>query len=114
MIGVSNEVPAYMRSADIYIQPSRSEGIGLALMEAASASLPLVGTKVGGIPEVVRDGDNGILVESENAEMLAEAISKLLCDTELRQRLGANSLKIYKETFSVESGVRQTVDYYGI
>lgn len=114
MIGVSNEVPAYMRSADIYIQPSRSEGIGLALMEAASASLPLVGTKVGGIPEVVRDGDNGILVESENPEMLAEAISRLLRDTESRQRLGANSLKIYKETFSVESGVRQTIDYYGI
>lgn len=114
MIGVSNEVPSYLCSADIYIQPSRSEGIGLALMEAASASLPLIGTKVGGIPEIVRDGDNGILVDSENAEMLAEAIAKLMRDESLRQQLGNNSLKIYKETFSVESGVRQTIDYYGI
>lgn len=114
MMGVSNEVPVYLCSADIYIQPSRSEGIGLALMEAASASLPLIGTRVGGIPEVVRDGDNGILVESENAEMLAEAIAKLMRDETLRQQLGSNSLKIYKETFSVESGVRQTIDYYGI
>lgn len=112
--GISNEVPAYLAAADVYIQSSRTEGLPLAMMEAASAALPMVGTKVGGIPEIAREGFNGLLVESENAELLAEAISKLLRDTELRQRLGANSLKIYKETFSVESGVRQTIDYYGI
>ena len=114
MEGISNEVPAYLAAADVYIQSSRTEGLPLAMMEAASAALPMVGTKVGGIPEIAREGFNGLLVESENAEMLAEAISKLLRDTELWQRLGANSLKIYKETFSVESGVMQTIEYYGI
>ena len=114
MEGISNEVPTYLMAADIYVQPSRSEGIGLALMEAASAALPLVGTKVGGIPEVVRDGTNGILVDSENPEMLADAIAKLLCDNGMRLRFGANSRKVYEQDFSVSSGVSQTIGYYGL
>ena len=114
MQGISNEVAAYLLAADIYIQSSRNEGIGLALMEAASASLPLVGTRVGGIPEIVRDGENGLLVESENAEQLAEAIAKLMRDEAMRKHFASNSLKVYKEDFSVSGGVRQTIDYYGI
>lgn len=114
MEGISNEVPIYLSAADIYIQASRSEGIGMALMEAASASLPLVGTRVGGIPEIVRDGMNGLVVDSENPGMLADAIARLLQDEDLRKRLAANSLKVYQEDFSVASGVRQTVDYYRI
>ena len=78
LIGISNRVALYMSAADIYVQPSRSEGLPLALMEAASAGLPLIGTNVGGIPEVVRDTQNGIMVESENAAQLADAISHLL------------------------------------
>lgn len=114
MQGISNEVAAYLLAADIYIQSSRNEGIGLALMEAASASLPLVGTRVGGIPEIVRDGENGLLVESENAEQLAEAIAKLMRDEAMRKHFASNSLKVYKEDFSVSGGVSQTIDYYGI
>ena len=114
MQGISNEVAAYLLAADIYIQSSRSEGLPLALMEAASASLPLVGTRVGGIPEIVRDGENGLLVESENAEQLAEAIAKLMRDEAMRKHFASNSLKVYKEDFSVSGGVSQTIDYYGI
>ena len=114
MMGISNDIPDFMASADIYLQPSRSEGIGLALMEAASAGLPLIGTKVGGIPEVVRDGFNGVLVDSGNAEMLADAIGELIRDEGLRKKFGENSLKVYNEYFSVENGVNQTVSYYGL
>ena len=112
MEGISNEVPAYLAAADIYIQSSRTEGLPLAMMEAASAALPMVGTKVGGIPEIAREGFNGLLVESENAEMLAEAIASLLCDENMRRQYGQNSLKVYREEFSVESGVSQTIAYY--
>lgn len=114
LVGISNNVPAYLAAADVYVQASRSEGLPLALMEATSAALPVIGTKVGGIPEIVRDGDNGILVDAENVEMLADAIAKIMLDETLKQQLGSNSLKIYKKTFSVENGVRQTIDYYGI
>lgn len=114
MIGISNEIHTYLSAADIYIQPSRSEGIGLALMEAASASLPLIGTRVGGIPEVIKEGFNGVLVESEDCATLANSITCLMRDNGLRKRYGENSLKVYHDAFSVEEGVSQTVKYYGI
>ena len=114
MMGISNDVPDYMVSADLYIQASRSEGLPLALMEASSSALPLVGTKVGGIPEVVRDGYNGMLVDSENAEMLADAIGKLIQEASLRHSYGENSLMVYQQNFSVEQGVVQTLGYYDL
>lgn len=114
MEGISNDVASYMCASDIYVQPSRSEGIGLALMEAISTSLPLIGTRVGGIPEIVREGFNGLLVESENEQMLADALSKLLGDMQLRNTFAQNSSRLYHELFSVESGVQQTLEYYGV
>ena len=114
MVGISNAVPDYLTAADIYVQPSRSEGLPLALMEAISASLPIIGTRVGGIPEIVRESFNGLLVESENEQMLADALSKLLGDIQLRNTFAQNSSRLYHELFSVENGVRQTMDYYGV
>ena len=114
MVGITNEVPTYLSAADIYIQSSRHEGLPLALMEAASAALPLVGTRVGGIPEIAREGCNALLVEAEDAGALAHAIGELMRDKELRKRLGENSLKVFKEAFSVENGVKQTILYYGL
>ena len=114
MVGISNAVPDYLTSADIYVQPSRSEGLPLALMEATASSLPVVATSVGGIPEIVKDGWNGILVESANVEALADAMSVLINGVELRSRYGKCSMEIYEERFSVDSGVRQTISYYGL
>lgn len=110
--GISNQVGQYMAAADIYVQPSRSEGLPLALMEAASAGLPLIGTNVGGIPEVVRDTQNGILVESENAAQLADAISNLLQDDNLRIRYGKNSYSVYRECFSIDSATDHLIELY--
>ena len=114
MIGISNEVHTFLSAADIYIQPSRSEGIGLALMEAASASLPLIATRVGGIPEVIKEGYNGVLVESRDCATLANSITCLMHDNGLRKRYGENSLKVYHDAFSMEEGVNHTVTFYGI
>ena len=114
MVGISNEIPDYLVSADLYLQTSRSEGLPLALMEAASASLPLIGTKVGGIPEIVKDGCNGLLVESENENKIADAIGMLMHDESLRRKYGEQSRKVYQEAFCVTTGVERTIDYYGI
>ncbi len=114
MIGISNAVSDYLTSADIYVQPSRSEGLPLALMEATSSSLPVVATRVGGIPEIVRDERNGELVKSEDEEALAEAMSGLMNNPELRSTYGKCSKEIYESDFSVEVGVKQTVLYYGL
>ena len=112
MQGISNEVACYMAAADFYIQPSRSEGIGLALMEAASYSLPLIGSRVGGIPEVVKDGENGFLVQPEDEVQLAERVYDLMQDSHMRKRFGEKSFTVFEESFSIQCGVRETFEYY--
>lgn len=68
------EVPGVLRACDICLQPSRSEGLGISIIEAMAAGLPVVATRVGGIPEAVEDGVTGILVPPEDPQALAEAI----------------------------------------
>ena len=112
MMGISNEVPYFMAAADIYIQPSRSEGLPLAMMEAASYSLPLIGSDVGGIPEIIKDGENGILVPPEDEVRLADAILRITKDSDLRSRFSHHSCSLFKTLFSIENGVSQLFDYY--
>lgn len=112
MVGISNDVSTYMCASDLYVQSSRSEGLPLALMEASSSGLPLVGTRVGGIPEIVKEGVNGLLVEPEKVEQLADAVDSLIHSAGLREKLGKNSLSVYQNEFSAENGVRRTMEYY--
>ncbi len=112
MEGISNQIPKYLSAADIYIQPSRSEGIGLALMEAASASLPLIASNVGGIPEVAIDGENAILYEAEKTEELANSLSMMIGDAAMRKQYGQKSKRIYEEKFQLSSNVQELIMYY--
>ena len=88
-----DELPALFNVASIYIGPSRHmhdkvEGFGIALVEASACGVPVVGGNVGGIPDAVRDGETGLLVDSESPEAIAAAIRRLLQDDSLRARLG--------------------------
>lgn len=112
LIGVSNNVCDYLCAADIYVQPSRNEGISMSLMEAASASLPLVGSRVGGIPEVIAHGENGLLVEPGDADQLASALCLLATDIKMRQRMGQSSLDVYSRKYSLPSATGRLLDYY--
>ena len=114
LIGISNIVPTYIAASDIYIQPSRSEGTPLSLMESASYSLPLIGSRIGGIPEVISDGDNGIIVEPGNEMQLASAIKTLILDSEMRTEFGQKSYQFFKEKFTIDNGVKQTLNYYNL
>lgn len=87
-LGRRSDVQQILPFADVYVHPSRSEGLGSALLEASLAGLPCVGSKVGGIPEVIRDGETGILVDNENIEQLVKALSVLYDDAELRRKCG--------------------------
>jgi len=75
--------------SDVIVLPSRNEGWGLSLMEAMACGKPTVATKVGGIPELVRDGIDGVLVDSGDTAGLAKAITDLLRDGDMRSRMGA-------------------------
>ena len=80
-----------MRNADIFVLPSRTEAMPLALLEAMSHGLAIVATSVGGIPEVISDGETGLLVSPESVEGLAGALTQLVSNAELRTKLGGNA-----------------------
>lgn len=85
------EVPSVLRGLDIFVAASRldSESFGVAVVEASACGLPVVVSRVGGLPEVVDDGVTGFVVEKESSERLADAIGRLAADPALRRRMGA-------------------------
>jgi len=80
-----------MRAAGIYVQPSIEEALGLALQEALFTGCAAIGSDAGGIPELIADGDNGLLVPRGDAPALAAALDRLMSDAALRERLGARA-----------------------
>jgi len=89
-------LPAYYHLCEVFVMPSRPvrgelpEGLGLAFLEASAAAKPVVGNRFGGIPDAVAEGESGLLVEPEDVEALAQALTELLTDPERAQRLGQN------------------------
>jgi glycosyltransferase involved in cell wall biosynthesis len=94
-------------NVDLLVVPSRVEGFGLVAVEAMLAGIPVIAARVGGLPEVVRDGETGVLVPPEDPDALASAISALKADPGRLARMGLASLHSAKERFSVESMVRR-------
>ncbi|SDK79208.1 Glycosyltransferase involved in cell wall bisynthesis [Franzmannia pantelleriensis] len=86
--GFRSDMPAVMNSIDVLVILSRQEGMGLVIVEAMAAGKPVIGTRAGGIPEVVVDGETGILVEGDDDAALLDAITTLCGDAELRERMG--------------------------
>jgi phosphatidylinositol alpha-1,6-mannosyltransferase len=87
------DLPALYNLAEVYLGVSRLleqrvEGFGISLVEASACGVPVVAGRSGGIPEAVRDGETGILVDAERPEAVAEALRRLLDDAGLRRRLG--------------------------
>lgn len=110
-MGIRNDIDMILSATDIYLQPSRTEAISLTIMEALHHGLPVVASNVGGISEVVLDGQNGILVEACDAEGLSIAIADLLQSSEKRKIFGENSKK-HSLNFTVERGVDNLIGIY--
>ena len=87
-LGWRDDVAALLRALDLFVFPSLNEGMGRALVEAMAAGLPIVASRAGGIPDVLEQGEAGMLVEAGSAEALAHGIETLLLDPTLRVRLG--------------------------
>ena len=86
--GFVDNVGDYLGAFDVFVLPSRREGIGSILFDAMEHGLPLIATPVGGVPRIVHEGVNGLLIGVERPDQLAEAILKLKDDVELRTRMG--------------------------
>jgi spore coat protein SA len=96
------ELPSFYAQADVVVVPSLSEAFGTAAVEGMATGLPVVGSRTGGIPEVVTDGETGLLVPPGDAAALAGAISTLAADAELRRRLGDAGRRRAEERFSYD------------
>jgi glycosyltransferase involved in cell wall biosynthesis len=101
-LGPRRDVPDLLNAMDIFVLPSYSEGVSLALLEAMAAGLPVIATAVGGLTEVVRDGDNGLLIPPRDAGALAEALTRLLKSPDLAKKLGQNARKHVREHYSLD------------
>lgn len=99
-------------NCDIFIAPSRFESFGLIFLEAMIFSKPVIGTNIGGIPEVVENGVSGILIENENSEDLKNALIKLIENKDIRENMGKNGRRIYEEKFTAEIMANKFIDYY--
>jgi glycosyltransferase involved in cell wall biosynthesis len=110
--GEQREVAPYLAASDVFVLPSRAEGLGLALMEAMSAGLPCVASRVGGIPDLIEDGQNGLLVEPEDVAGLAKALLKLLEDRELAKRLGDRARQFIFQNYNPDVIVSQYISLY--
>jgi alpha-maltose-1-phosphate synthase len=99
-------------SIDVLVQPSRADTLPLSVLEAMAAGLPVIGTRVGGIPEEVEDGVTGLVVEGESPEALAAALDSLAGNAERRRELGEAGRSRAEERFSAEGTARRTVELY--
>ncbi len=110
-LGWRPDVDEIMGCFDIFVLPSLNEGMGRVLVEAMAAGLPIVASRVGGIPDLVKDGKNGHLVPPADGSALAKAISDLFADKENRKRMGDAGKKMCRP-YSAEAMVEQIDDLY--
>jgi glycosyltransferase involved in cell wall biosynthesis len=111
--GQRDDVPALFAGCDICVLPSFVEGLPLVLLEAMTQARPVVATPVGGTPELVVDGETGVLVPPGDTEALLLALRGLLSDPERARRLGEAGRRRVEERFSAEAMTRRVLEVYG-
>jgi len=113
LLGRREDAPALLAAADVALLTSRVEGTPNVLMEAQAAGTPVVATRVGGIPDAVRDGATGVLAEAGDAAALARAVVDLVADRARHARMSAAAAEFAREAFSLERGARAMCAMYG-
>ena len=93
----SDELASAYAGADVFVLPTLKEGFGMVLLEAMAFSLPIIASNIGGIPELIDDGVNGLLISLASPKKIAEAIERVAEDGALRKHLGANALIKYRQ-----------------
>ena len=93
------DMPPYLHVSDIFIRPSLSEGLGNSFLEAMAASIPVIATRVGGIPDFLSDGQTGLFCEVSNPKSIAQKVEKLIKDRESRDYIVKNAKKMVEEKY---------------
>ena len=110
-LGLRRDVPEILRAVEILAMPSSREGLPIVLLEAMAASLPVVVTRVGGIPEVVTEEKSGLFV-SQDPDSIAAALRRLLSDPDLARRLGREGRRLIEERYDIRTVARRYEELY--
>lgn len=113
-LGYVPNASQYLRAFDVFVLTSMKEGLPYVLLEAAEAGLPVVGTDIPGINDIIEDGVSGALCPVDDPEMCAHALSELLEDPALRERFGAKLKERAAATFSIDTMLSSTLEAYGV
>ena len=101
-----------LAACDLFVLPSLYEGLPISLLEAMAAERPTIATAIGGVDEVVRHGESGLLVPPAQPGAMASALRRLLADAELRTRLAAAGRSLVTTQFSAPGMVRRVTELY--
>ncbi len=102
----------YLKAFDVFVMSSVKEGLPYTLLEAMAAGLPIVVTETGGIPEIIKDHENGLMVSQKSPEQLAGAIRGLIANSNEAKRIGEEAKKAVKEKFEITKMISETEDVY--
>lgn len=111
-LGQRDDVGALLSAADIVLGPSRREALSLSLVEAAAMQVPVIASRIGGIPEAVAENGSGLLVPAEDSHALADAIATLADDPPRRAAMGGVGRALYLERFSTRAMLESVLAVY--
>ncbi len=110
--GWREDIPEILSILDLLVLPSLNEGVGMVLIEAQGLGVPIVASRVGGIPEIVRDNQTGILVSAGDADSFAGAIKSLLADENRRFAMSQEAIKWIKGKFKARDMIEEISKLY--
>ena len=111
-LGFREDIPEILLAMDGYICASHTEGFSNAILEAMASGLPIVATKVGGNPEIIRNEKNGLLVKSKDINAITRAMIKIMEDYRLSQKLSKDALKTVNQKYNTKKMVKSYIDVY--
>jgi len=107
-----HKLPQYLAAADVFCRPSVNEGFGISFIESMACRIPTIGTSVGGITDIIQDGENGILVPPEDERALSAALRQVFDDAGLASRIAAKGYQTVKEKFTWETVLKDMENVY--
>ena len=112
LAGFVDNAQRYLQAFDIFLLPSVTEALGISILEAGSAGMPVIATSVGGMPEIIDDMKTGILVRPRQPKEIASAIKFLINNPNRAEEFGKNLSKKVSENFSLETMLEKTYALY--
>ncbi|MFK7829102.1 MAG: glycosyltransferase family 4 protein [Congregibacter sp.] len=112
LLGQISNVTQWLNACDIFLLPSREEAFGLVFLEAGLCKKPCVATRVGGIPEIVLDGQTGLLVETQNPQQIQEAVRSLLESSQTMTAMGDAAYERVRSEFCLPRKVEELAQYF--